>query len=100
MIAVLGPLLPGLAASVSPTTVFIPEGLSNLYDISWLYGFHVSILLYWALSYFFPPKETFVMSHISAFPEENSDIEGIEQGVGSSTASVREKNVSVAEKSI
>jgi NCS1 family nucleobase:cation symporter-1 len=100
MMAVLGPLLPGLAASVSPTTVSIPEGLSNLYNISWLYGFHISIVLYWALSYFFPPTETFVASHISAFPDEMPEIEGIEQGVGSSTTSVHEKNVSVAEKSI
>ena len=79
MIVVLTPLLPGLAQSVSPSTVAIPSGLANLYNINWLYGFHTTIFLYWILSYVRPPRETFVSETIPAFPDESGIIEGIEQ---------------------
>jgi nucleobase:cation symporter-1, NCS1 family len=78
MVVVLTPLLPGLAYAISPTTVSINQGLVHLYSISWLYGFHVSIFLFWLLNAVFPPTETFVPATISAFPEENTFIDGIE----------------------
>ncbi|KAH8897223.1 NCS1 allantoate transporter [Thozetella sp. PMI_491] len=100
LLAVLVPLLPGLAYSVSPNTVSIPQGLVNLYNISWLYGFHLSIGIFWALNYFFPAPETLLSATITGFP---STIEGLavdERGAESLAESVDEKTVSTGEKAI
>ena len=52
------PLLPGLGQSITPESVHIGSGLSNLYSFNWLFGFVCSIVLYTALSYAFPAKDT------------------------------------------
>ena len=51
------PLLPGLGQSITPESVHIGSGLSNLYSFNWLFGFVCSIVLYTALSYAFPAKD-------------------------------------------
>ena len=52
------PLLPGLGQSITPESVHIGSGLSNLYSFNWLFGFVCSIVLYTALSHAFPAKDT------------------------------------------
>ncbi|KAK5635598.1 hypothetical protein RRF57_011310 [Xylaria bambusicola] len=78
------PLLPGLGLSISgPGAVHINAGLQHLYSFNWMFGFVVSIVLYCALSYFFPARETLLNETVwdldqiavEAFPLE-SDIEG------------------------
>jgi nucleobase:cation symporter-1, NCS1 family len=98
IIVVLTPLLPGLAYSISPATVSISQGLVNLYYISWLYGFHVSIALFWALNAVFPPTETFVSSTISPFAEDREVLDGIE--TGNTSDGTHDKGLSVTEKSM
>ena len=72
-----GPLLPGLAYSISPDSTFISQGVINLYSFDWLYGFVVSIVLYTGFSKAFPAKES--LSSTTIFGHEpleyGSDIE-------------------------
>ena len=54
-----GPLLPGLALSISgDTKVHISVGTQHLYTFNWLFGFVTSIILYTAFSLIFPAKKT------------------------------------------
>ncbi|KAK8064432.1 permease [Apiospora phragmitis] len=54
-----GPLLPGLAFSVSGApAVQINDGTKHLYTFNWLFGYVTSIFLYTVLSFTFPAKET------------------------------------------
>ncbi|KAJ5150072.1 NCS1 allantoate transporter [Penicillium atrosanguineum] len=57
---VIVPLLPGLAHAVTPENVHINSGLQHLYDINFLYGFCLSIVLYLCLNYFWPDQATLV----------------------------------------
>jgi nucleobase:cation symporter-1, NCS1 family len=100
MIAVLGPLLPGLAYAVSPTTVSVPAGVNNLYSISWLYGFHVAILLFWGLNYLFPAPEALVAATIPGVSDEIEGIEPSDQALPSSSNSIEQKTASVEEKGV
>jgi len=79
-----GPLLPGLAYSISPSTTFVSQGIINLYSFDWLYGFVVSIVLYVGLSKVFPAKESLSATTIFGHEplEYASDIE--RKGDGSS----------------
>lgn len=38
----------------------IGQGLVNLFAFNWLYGFFVSFVLYYALNYFFPDRDTLI----------------------------------------
>ena len=58
------PLLPGLGQSITPQSVHIGSGLSNLYSFNWLFGFVCSIVLYTALSYAFPARDTLLQATI------------------------------------
>jgi nucleobase:cation symporter-1, NCS1 family len=98
MVIVLGPLLPGLAHAISKTTVHIPDGLVHLYSMSWLYGFHVSIFIYWLLNFISPAEATFVSATVSAFPEDSEVLEGMEYGTRSPTNSAQEHNEIAEEK--
>lgn len=77
-----GPLLPGLASSISGTSkVHVSEGILQLYDFNWLFGFVTSITLYTALSLLFPATETLMTDtiwkrgEIEGVRESGSDIE-------------------------
>lgn len=59
-LSVIVPLLPGLAHAVTPDSVHIDSGLQHLYDINFLYGFCLSIVLYFFLNYFWPDQATLV----------------------------------------
>lgn len=58
--ATIVPLLPGLANKVTPQNVKIDQGLVNLFSFNWLYGFFLSISIYWTANYFFPHKPTLI----------------------------------------
>ena len=73
---VVTPLLPGLAHAISPASVNVNSGIDNLYAISWLYGFHVSIALYYALFKIWPASGTMVPKTLSGSPAES--IEGVD----------------------
>lgn len=66
-----GPNLPGLAYSINPAGTHVNRGILNLYTFDWLYGFVVSIVLYTALSRFFPAKET--LSETTIYGHETDD---------------------------
>lgn len=66
LVVPIAPTLPGLAASVSPTTVTISDGLQNLFSVCWLFGFTVSVALYSGLSIAFPDGESHVERAILA----------------------------------
>ncbi|KAI0018585.1 uridine permease-like protein Fui1 [Xylariomycetidae sp. FL0641] len=60
-----GPLLPGLARSVGgPSAVHIDAGTANLYTFNWLFGFVTSIVLYTALNYVAPARETLLQDTV------------------------------------
>lgn len=68
-IVIVTPLLPGLAYSISPTKVVANTGVNHLFAISWLYGFHASIALYYGLTWMWPVKETLVTETIPGTAE-------------------------------
>ncbi|MCJ1412600.1 hypothetical protein MMC19_006697 [Ptychographa xylographoides] len=69
-----GPLLPGLAYSISPAGLNLSQGVINLYTFDWLYGFVVSIILYTGFSKVFPAQESLSSKTIFGHdPEIDSD---------------------------
>ncbi|KAH7305529.1 uracil permease [Stachybotrys elegans] len=70
---VMAPLLPGLAARVSPSTVNIDRGLVHLFAMNWLFGFFTSIFVYYVANVFWPYKKTLIPEVIDGFAEYNSD---------------------------
>ncbi|KZL63844.1 NCS1 allantoate transporter (NCS1 nucleoside transporter) [Colletotrichum tofieldiae] len=60
------PLLPGLVAKVS-SSVTLSSGLNNLFSFNWLYGFFLSILIYYTLNYFFPHRESLIPCVVTGF---------------------------------
>lgn len=75
-IVIVTPLLPGLAHAISPANVNVNSGIDNLYAISWLYGFHASIALYYVLTLIWPVSATLVPKTLSGSPAES--IEGVD----------------------
>lgn len=77
------PLLPGLALSIvsggtnepSPRAL-TDAGIRNLYTFNWLFGFAVSILLYTALSWLFPDRQTLLAHTIWTLDGLEPSIEG------------------------
>ena len=75
-VVIVTPLLPGLAHAISPAKVNVNSGIDNLYAISWLYGFHASIVLYYVLTLIWPVPATLVPKTLSGSPAES--IEGVD----------------------
>jgi hypothetical protein len=50
--------------------VSIPDGLSNLFAINWLYGFVCSIILFYVLHKLFPDLSTLIPATIYGDAEE------------------------------
>ena len=75
-VVIVTPLLPGLAHAISPANVNVNSGIDNLYAISWLYGFHASIVLYYILTLIWPVTATLVPKTLSGSPAES--IEGVD----------------------
>ncbi|CAI0646879.1 unnamed protein product [Colletotrichum noveboracense] len=67
MVLVIIPVMPGLAAKVSPTSVHIDQGLANLFSFNWLYGFFLSIFIYYFSNLFFPHKPTLLSYVVTGF---------------------------------
>lgn len=67
------PNVPGLAKAVNPS-LDIGEGAQHIHDVNYLYGFISAFVLYWALSIFFPAKETLLTECIY----DDETITGIE----------------------
>ncbi|KAI4700584.1 hypothetical protein J4E81_003545 [Alternaria sp. BMP 2799] len=60
------PLLPGLANKVNPR-LKLSAGLQNLFTFNWLYGFFLSIFLYYFCNLFFPAQETLISRIVTGF---------------------------------
>jgi NCS1 family nucleobase:cation symporter-1 len=67
--ATIVPLLPALANKVNPK-IQLPTGLKNLFSINWLYGFFLSIALYYFLNLLFPAKESLVTKVVTGFEHD------------------------------
>lgn len=67
------PLLPALANKVNPK-IQLPSGLQRLSTINWLYGFFLSIALYYSLNLVSPDKESLISKTITGF----ESVEGVE----------------------
>ncbi|KAK4561465.1 hypothetical protein LTR86_004783 [Recurvomyces mirabilis] len=59
-VVVIVPLLPGMANKVTPASVHIDQGLKNLFAFNWIYGFCLSIAMYWVLNVVSPDKRTLI----------------------------------------
>ncbi|KAI1412458.1 uracil permease [Hypoxylon sp. FL1857] len=64
-LVVIVPLLPALAKKVTPQNVHISQGLVNLFTFNWLYGFFLSLVMYYALNYLWPDQTTLIPSVVS-----------------------------------
>lgn len=60
------PLLPALANKVNPK-IHLASGLKNLFTINWLYGFILSIVLYYFLNLAFPNETSIVPETVTGF---------------------------------
>jgi NCS1 family nucleobase:cation symporter-1 len=60
------PLLPALANKVN-RKIYLATGLKNLFSINWMYGFCLSIFLYYTLNLFFPDKESVISKVVTGF---------------------------------
>jgi nucleobase:cation symporter-1, NCS1 family len=65
---VIVPLLPGMANKVTPGNVHIDQGLRHLFSFNWIYGFSLSIVLYWALNIVSPDRNTLIPEVIHGTP--------------------------------
>jgi NCS1 family nucleobase:cation symporter-1 len=81
---VIVPLLPGLIWKVAPKYVHISVGLQHLFSFNWLYGFVLSVSLYYALNLFFPDQNTLIPSVVQGMPQL---VEGREVDVESDASS-------------
>lgn len=78
-LAPVAPSLPGLAHSITPSLA-VTAGAKNLYSFNWLFGFVVSIVLYTALSWAFPARETLLTDTIWS----DEPIDGVRTPAGGS----------------
>ncbi|EUC47383.1 hypothetical protein COCMIDRAFT_35070 [Bipolaris oryzae ATCC 44560] len=60
------PLLPGLANKVNPD-LKLTQGLRNLFTFNWLYGFFLSMFLYYFANFFFPERDTLISHVVTGF---------------------------------
>jgi NCS1 family nucleobase:cation symporter-1 len=63
------PLLPGLIWKVAPAHVHISVGLQHLFSFNWLYGFVLSVTMYYALNFFFPDHNTLISKVVHGIPQ-------------------------------
>ncbi|CAK7212331.1 hypothetical protein SCUCBS95973_001427 [Sporothrix curviconia] len=82
------PLLPGLAESISgASAVHVSNGILQLYDFNWLFGFVTSIVLYTGLNWAFPESKALLKDtiwtrgEIEGVRESGSDIEASAPGL-------------------
>ncbi|KAK4504971.1 hypothetical protein PRZ48_002934 [Zasmidium cellare] len=68
------PNIPGLARAVNPS-IKLSAGIVHLYDINYIYGLVSAAVLYYAVSYFFPAKETLLPESIY---DDDQIVEGVE----------------------
>ncbi|KAF2168101.1 hypothetical protein M409DRAFT_21546 [Zasmidium cellare ATCC 36951] len=68
------PNIPGLAQAVNPD-IKLSAGIVHLYDINYIYGLVNAAVLYYAVSYFFPAKETLLPESIY---DDDQVVEGVE----------------------
>ncbi|PGH03613.1 hypothetical protein AJ80_08665 [Polytolypa hystricis UAMH7299] len=94
----IGPSLPGLVSSVNPN-ISVGVGI-HPYQFGWFLGIVGTSVVYLALSYIFPAKETFIKRAV--LPDEIYDAQfGVVEGVapddhdGSNEAAVGEKNLNL-----
>ncbi|KAJ4400050.1 hypothetical protein N0V91_009025, partial [Didymella pomorum] len=73
------PLLPALANKVNPR-IHLASGLKNLFKINWLYGFFLSIALYYSLNLVFPDKTSMVSETVTGF-EFVDGVEAVESSL-------------------
>lgn len=78
------PLIPGLAWKVAPKHVHISIGLQHLFSFNWMYGFVLSITLYYTLNLFFPDRNTLIPMVVHGTPLV---IEGMEINVEANISS-------------
>ncbi|CAA9966366.1 uracil permease [Pyrenophora teres f. maculata] len=69
------PLLPGLANKVNPD-IKLADGLQHLFTFNWLYGFFLSIFMYYFCNLFFPHRQTLITKVVTGF----ECLDGIEVG--------------------
>ncbi|KAI2627915.1 NCS1 nucleoside transporter [Hypomontagnella submonticulosa] len=82
------PLLPGLALSISgPGAVHINDGVTNLYTLNFLFGFATSIVLYTALSYAVPAKQTLLKDTVWDLDSSTIEAHVRDDDVGAEKAS-------------
>ncbi|KAK8003317.1 hypothetical protein PG989_003036 [Apiospora arundinis] len=83
------PLLPGFIAAVNPD-IGVSAGATNLYDLSFIYGFVASGFVYWLLHVVFPARalDAFVKNNMTAgqtrrhYREKWDAVEGFEAEEG------------------
>lgn len=68
------PLLPGLANKVNPG-LKLSSGLQHLFTFNWLYGFFLSIFLYYLCNLFFPDNQTLISHVITGFELDGIEVE-------------------------
>lgn len=82
-------MLPALANKVTPDKVYVPDGLVNLFAINWLYGFVLSVVLFYAIHKIFPDRQTLIPATI--FGDEVA--EGVADGSDANSDNAAEKGV-------
>ncbi|KAF2092331.1 NCS1 nucleoside transporter [Saccharata proteae CBS 121410] len=100
---VIVPMLPGLAYKVTPEDVHIDTGLQHLFTFNWLYGFTLSVVLYYVLNIVWPDRATLIphivygAGNVIVGVEEDVESEGIQEGKqGLGVAQVKDVGVAVA----
>jgi NCS1 family nucleobase:cation symporter-1 len=67
-------LIPGLAYSISPTTVKVNDGILHLYAFSWLFGITMAASIYYVIcTYISPPTSSF--SEVAVYPPQTIEEE-------------------------
>lgn len=88
-LVVVVPLLPALANKVTPTKVSVPSGLANLFAINWLYGFVLSVVLFYTIHKIFPDRQTLIPATILG----DEVAEGVAGGSDANSDNAVEKGV-------
>lgn len=68
LLVVIVPLLPGMVSSVSSGSIHINVGLQHLFDFNWLYGFVLSIAIYYTLNAIFPDRSSLIAEVVHGVP--------------------------------
>ena len=79
MLLVIIPLLPGMIAKIAGGSIHLNEGLQHLFSFNYLYGFCLSVAMYWTLNILSPDKRTLVREVVHGTPKI---LEGVEVDVG------------------